>query len=53
MKSEDTLNQAVTLSNISLAYQELGEWGEAERTINQSMQITENFGLIALSQKML
>ncbi|MEM1393633.1 MAG: CHAT domain-containing protein [Cyanobacteria bacterium P01_H01_bin.150] len=39
VKSEDTLNQAVTLSNLSLAYQELGEWGEAEKTINQSLQI--------------
>ncbi|MEL7242931.1 MAG: CHAT domain-containing protein [Cyanobacteria bacterium J06573_2] len=38
-KSGDTLNQAVTLSNISLAYQELGEWSEAEKTINQSLKL--------------
>ena len=38
-KTGNTLNQAVTLSNISLAYQELGEWQEAEKTINQSLQI--------------
>jgi len=38
-KSGDTLNQSVTLSNLSLAYQELGEWKEAEKTINQSLQI--------------
>lgn len=37
--SGDTLNQAVTLSNLSLAYQQLGEWQEAETTINQSLQI--------------
>jgi len=38
-KSGNTLNQAVTLSNLSLAYQELGEWKEAEKAINQSLQI--------------
>ncbi len=38
-ESGDTLNQAVTLSNLSLAYQELGEWSEAEKIINQSLQI--------------
>ncbi|MEM6754387.1 MAG: tetratricopeptide repeat protein, partial [Cyanobacteria bacterium P01_C01_bin.38] len=38
-QSEDTLNQAVTLSNLSLAYQELGELQQAETTINQSLQI--------------
>ena len=38
-KSGNTLNQAVTLSNLSLAYQELGQWQEAEKTINQSWQI--------------
>ncbi len=37
--SKNTLNQAVTLSNLSLAYQQLGEWQEAEKTINQSLQI--------------
>ncbi|MGB6296621.1 MAG: CHAT domain-containing protein [Rivularia sp. (in: cyanobacteria)] len=37
--SKNTLNQAVTLSNLSLAYQQLGEWQEAETTINQSLQI--------------
>ncbi|MDY6899386.1 MAG: tetratricopeptide repeat protein, partial [Cyanobacteriota bacterium] len=38
-KSGNTLNQSVTLSNLSLAYQELGEWSKAEKTINQSLQI--------------
>ncbi len=37
--SGDTLNQAVILSNISLAYQQLGEWQEAEKTIDRSLQI--------------
>ncbi len=37
--SGNSLNQAVTLSNLSLAYQELGEWQEAEKAINQSLQI--------------
>jgi len=38
-QSGNTLNQAVTLSNLSLAYQELAEWQKAEKTINQSLQI--------------
>ena len=38
-QSGNTLNQAVTFSNLSLAYQELGEWQKAEKTINQSWQI--------------
>ncbi|MGB3637733.1 MAG: CHAT domain-containing protein [Rivularia sp. (in: cyanobacteria)] len=37
--SGNTLNQAVTLSNLSLAFQELGEWQEAEKAIDRSLQI--------------
>ncbi|MBV6622415.1 MAG: CHAT domain-containing protein [Rivularia sp. (in: Bacteria)] len=37
--SGDTLNQAITLSNLSLAYQELGEWQQAEDSISQSLEI--------------
>ncbi len=35
----DQLNQAMTLSNISLAYQKLGQWDEAEKSINDSLNI--------------
>lgn len=37
--SGDKLNQAVTLSNLSLAHQELGEWQEAEKSITRSLEI--------------
>ena len=49
-ESGDTLNQAVTLSNLSLAYQELGEWSEAEKIINQSLQIIELANLMMFSE---
>ena len=35
----DTLNQAITLSNLALAYQELGEWQKAETAINNSLTL--------------
>ena len=37
--SGDKLNQAVTLSNLSLAYQQLGEWEEAEKSITRGLEI--------------
>ena len=33
------LNQAITLSNLSLAYQQLGKWVEAEKAITNSLQL--------------
>ncbi|MBV6624863.1 MAG: CHAT domain-containing protein [Rivularia sp. (in: Bacteria)] len=38
----DKLNQAVALSNISLAYQKLGQWQKAETNINNSLQLLRN-----------
>ncbi|NET55515.1 MAG: CHAT domain-containing protein [Symploca sp. SIO2E6] len=35
------LNQAMTLSNLALAYQELGQWDEANQAINQSLALLE------------
>lgn len=35
----DKLNQATTLSNISLAYQKLGQWQEAQKNINSSLKL--------------
>lgn len=37
----DKLNQAITLSNLSLAYQKLGQWQKAEKTINNSLNLLE------------
>jgi CHAT domain-containing protein len=34
---DDRLHQALVLSNLSLAYQHLGQWQEAEATLNQSL----------------
>ncbi len=38
----DKLNQAMSLSNISLAYQKLGKWQEAEKTINLSFNLLQH-----------
>lgn len=41
-KSEDVLSKSLILSNLSLAYQSLGEWQQAEKTIAQSLEILAN-----------
>lgn len=38
----DELTQALVLSNLCLAYQHLGEWGEAESAIAKSLSLLEN-----------
>jgi tetratricopeptide (TPR) repeat protein len=38
----DQLRQAMTLSNLSLAYQQLGLWTEAARAIAQSLNLLQN-----------
>ncbi|MGB3652048.1 MAG: CHAT domain-containing protein [Rivularia sp. (in: cyanobacteria)] len=38
----DSLNQAMTLSNLSLAYQKLGQWQSAETTIDFSLNLLQN-----------
>lgn len=39
---EDYLNQALILSYLSLAYQQLGEWSEAKSAIAQSLNLIQN-----------
>jgi len=38
----DNLNQALALSNLSLTYQHLEQWQEAEETITQSLSLLHN-----------
>ncbi|MBW4570925.1 MAG: CHAT domain-containing protein [Tolypothrix carrinoi HA7290-LM1] len=40
--SGDKLNQAMTLSNLSLVYQQLGQWTQAEGAITQSLNLLKN-----------
>jgi CHAT domain-containing protein len=40
--SGDGLREAMTLSNLSLAYQQLGLWAEAEKAIAQSLNLLQN-----------
>jgi CHAT domain-containing protein/tetratricopeptide (TPR) repeat protein len=37
----DELRQAITLGNLSLAYQQLGQWTQAEKAIAQSLNILQ------------
>ncbi|MEO1377131.1 MAG: CHAT domain-containing protein [Cyanobacteria bacterium J06635_10] len=39
----DQLNEAITLSNLSLAYKKLGEWQSARKTINRSLNLLKIF----------
>ncbi|NEP59384.1 MAG: CHAT domain-containing protein [Symploca sp. SIO2G7] len=38
----DIVNQALVLSHLCLAYQQLGEWEQAETAINQSLSLLKN-----------
>jgi len=38
----DRLRQAMTLSNLSLTYQQLGQWSQAEQAIAQSLNLLQN-----------
>ncbi|AFY34969.1 CHAT domain-containing protein [Calothrix sp. PCC 7507] len=38
-KQGDTVNHAVTLSNLSLGYQQLGAWSEAKQAITESLNL--------------
>ncbi|MGK7892118.1 MAG: tetratricopeptide repeat protein, partial [Xenococcus sp. (in: cyanobacteria)] len=40
-KSSDSLNRALTLNYLSLAYQELGQWQEAKQAISQSLELLQ------------
>lgn len=39
----DTLNQSIVLSNLALAYQQLGQWPEANQAILTSIQLLQRF----------
>jgi CHAT domain-containing protein len=41
-QQNDDLALATTLSNLSLAYQELGQWQLAENSVNRSLQIAQS-----------
>src|SRR5919199_1034899 len=38
----DRINQALSLNYLSLAYQDLGQWQDAERAISQSLELITN-----------
>ncbi len=40
--SRDELSQAMTLSNLSLAYQQLGQWEQANQAIAQSLNLLQS-----------
>ena len=40
--SENKLQQAITLSNISLAYQQLGQWQQAQQAITESLNLLQD-----------
>ncbi|MDJ0591153.1 MAG: tetratricopeptide repeat protein, partial [Pleurocapsa sp. MO_226.B13] len=44
-QEKDRLGKSLILSNLSLAYQNLGRWQEAETSINKSLEILNNFEL--------
>ncbi len=46
----DKLNQARVLSNLSLAYQKLGQWSEAKTVLNQSLELLKGWGKAPSSQ---
>lgn len=41
-KQGDRFNQSLSLSYLSLAYQDLGQWQEAQKAIQQSLEAIEN-----------
>ena len=42
-KAGDNLNQGIALTNLSLAYQQLGIWEKAEESINEGVKLLEKF----------
>lgn len=49
-QQNNSLDLAITLSNLSLAHQKLGQWQKAELTIAQSLQIARSLEVNAASQ---
>ncbi|VEP17860.1 conserved hypothetical protein [Hyella patelloides LEGE 07179] len=42
-KAQNTAYQALSSNYLALAYQELGQWQEASKNLNQSLQLLENY----------
>ncbi len=49
--TNDKFNEAIVLSNLSLAYQQLGQWQEATEAITQSIKLLENLENSGSSQE--
>ncbi|MEA5537003.1 CHAT domain-containing protein [Crocosphaera sp. XPORK-15E] len=49
----DKLNQAMALSNLSLTYQQLGQWNEAKTAISQSISILQPLEKTTVQQRIL
>ncbi len=49
-QQNNLLDLAITLSNLSLAHQKLGQWQEAQHTITQSLQMARTLEVNAVSQ---
>jgi CHAT domain-containing protein len=49
----DGLKQAITLSNLSLAYQQLGQWQKAEQAITQSLNLLQTGQNLSTSKEQL
>jgi len=49
----DGLKQAITLSNLSLAYQQLGQWQKAEQVITQSLSLLQTGQNLGTSKEQL
>lgn len=47
----DRLNQALSLSYLSLANQELGQWQEAQKAISQSLELLTNYTQLTTNHK--
>ncbi|MDJ0708153.1 MAG: CHAT domain-containing protein [Leptolyngbyaceae cyanobacterium MO_188.B28] len=47
----DPLGQALTLNHLSLAYQRLGQLEQADRSLNESLQIFESFDQLGASSE--
>jgi tetratricopeptide (TPR) repeat protein len=50
-QQNNSLDLAITFSNLSLAHQKLGQWQEADRTIAQSLQIARSLEVNPASQR--
>ncbi|PZV12239.1 MAG: hypothetical protein DCF20_17810 [Pseudanabaena sp.] len=50
-QQNNSLDLAITLSNLSLAHQKLGQWQEADRTISQSLKIARSLESNAAGQR--